>query len=75
MLLSILLPKNNLQKSDPKLLIFFFYTYVDIVLEVKDRIDFNPDWDVYSFNSTVIWSQHVLQSVSMARNCVNWLNI
>ena len=75
MLLSILLPKNNLQKSDPKLLIFFFYTYVDIVLEVKDRIDFNPDWEVYSFNSTVIWSQNVLQSVSMARNCVNWLNI
>ena len=75
MLLSILLPKNNLQKSDPKLLIFFFYTYVDIVLEVKDRIDFNPDWNVYNFNSTVIWSQHVLQRVSMVTNCMNWLNI
>ena len=51
-------------------MILFVYMYVDIDLEVKDRNDFNPD-----FISTVIWSQQVLESVTVARNSVNWLNI
>ena len=58
-------------KSNPKLLILFFYVSVDMDLEVKNRNDFTPDWNVYIFFHYIHHNIYVV-SIQYFWMCLLW---